>query len=69
LAKPIPKPPNSLPLCIAAISNALTLLIEGDYFADNEANKTIVRYVLDVFKCQNGYISSQIYKEVIKMPG
>jgi hypothetical protein len=54
LAKSVPKPPNSLPLCIAVISNGLNELIEGDYFADDEANKTIVTYVLDVFKYPDG---------------
>jgi hypothetical protein len=69
LVNSITKSPNSLPLGIAEISNAYTELIEGDYFADNEANKTIVTYVLDVIKCLDGYMSSQIYKEVIKIPG
>jgi hypothetical protein len=69
LAKSIPKPPNSLPVGLVAISNIYSELIEGDYFADNEANKTIVTYILGVFKCPDGYMSSQIYREVIKMPG
>jgi hypothetical protein len=69
LAKPVPKPPYSLPLGVAVVSNGLSELIEGDYFTDDEVNKIIVIYVLDVFKCPDGYMSSQIYKEVIKLPG
>jgi hypothetical protein len=68
LAKIIPKPLYSLPLGIAIVSDGLSEFIEGDYFT-NEANKTIVTYVPDVLKCPDGYMSSQIYKEVIKMPG
>jgi hypothetical protein len=69
LAKSVPKPPYSLPLGVAVKSNGLGELIEGDYFTDDDVNKTIVTYVPDVFKCPDGYISSQIYKEVIKIPG
>jgi hypothetical protein len=36
------------------LSNIYSELIEGDYFPDNEANKTIIAYVLDVFKFQDG---------------
>jgi hypothetical protein len=67
LAKSITKPPNSLPVAFVAILNAYSELIEGDQFFD--INKTVVTYVLDVFKCPDGYISSQIYKEVVKIPG
>jgi hypothetical protein len=67
LAKSIPKPPNSLPVGFIAISKVFSELIEGDQF--NDVNKTVVTYVLDVFKCLDGYMSSQIYKEVIKIPG
>jgi hypothetical protein len=69
LAKSIPKPPNSLPVGLAAFSNIFNELIEGDHFIDNEANKTVVTYVPDVFKCPNSYMSSQIYKEVTKILG
>jgi hypothetical protein len=69
LAKSVPKPPYSLPLGVEVVSNGLSELIEGDYFTDNEVNKTIVTYIPDVFKCPDGYMSSQTYKEVIKMPG
>jgi hypothetical protein len=65
LAKSIPKPPNSLPVVFVAIFNAYSELIEGDQFSD--INKTIVTYVPDVFKCLDGYMSSQIYKEVTKI--
>jgi hypothetical protein len=41
--------------------------VEGDQFSD--INKTVVTYVLDIFKCPDGYMSSQIYKEVTKIPG
>ncbi|MDR1945049.1 MAG: hypothetical protein LBQ59_03010 [Candidatus Peribacteria bacterium] len=68
LAKTVPKLLYSLPFGFAVVSNGQSELIEGDYSAD-EANKTIVTYVPDVFKCPDDYMSSQIYKEVIKMPG
>jgi hypothetical protein len=50
------------------VSYGLSELIEGDYFADSEANKTIMTYILDVFKCPDGYMSSQIYKERLVHP-
>jgi hypothetical protein len=67
LAESIPKPPNSLLVVFVAISNAYSELIEGVQFSD--INKTVVTYVLDVFKFPDGYMSSQIYKEVTKIPG
>jgi hypothetical protein len=67
LAESIPKPPNSLPVGFMAISKAYSEIIDGDHFED--INKTVVTYVLDVFKCPDGYMSSQIYKEVVKVPG
>jgi hypothetical protein len=67
LAKSIPKSPNSLPVGFLAILKAYSELVEGDQFTD--INKTVVTYVLDVFKCPDGYMSSQIYKEVTKIPG
>jgi hypothetical protein len=67
LAKSIAKVSNSLPVAFVSISKAYSELIEGDQFTD--INKTVVTYVLDVFKCPDGYMSSQIYKEVIKIPG
>jgi hypothetical protein len=67
LAKSIPKPPNSLPVGFIAILKAYSELIEGDQF--NDINKTVVTYVRDLFKCRDGYMSSQIYKEVTKIPG
>jgi hypothetical protein len=67
LANLIPKSPNSLPVGFIAISKAYSELIEGDQF--NDINKTVVTYVLDIFICPDGYMSSQIYKEVIKIPG
>jgi hypothetical protein len=69
LAKSIPKPPNSLPLGLIAISEIYSELIEGNQFIGNEVNKTVVTYVLNVFKCPDCYMSTQIYKEVIKIPG
>jgi hypothetical protein len=60
LPKCLPKPPFSLPLGIAVVSNGLSELIEGDCFADSEANKTIVTHVLDVFKCPDCYMFSQV---------
>jgi hypothetical protein len=68
LAKSNPKPPYSLPLGVVVVSNGLSELIEGDYFTDDEVNKTIVRYIPDIMKCPDGYMSSQIYKEIIKLP-
>jgi hypothetical protein len=62
----VAKIPNSLPVEFVSISKAYSELIEGDQFTD--INKTVVTYVLDVFKCPDGYMSSQIYK-VIKIPG
>jgi hypothetical protein len=67
LAKSILKPPNSLLVGFIAISKAYSELIEGDQFTD--INKTVITYVLDVFKCPDCYMSSQIYREVIKIPG
>jgi hypothetical protein len=69
LAKSVPKPTYSLPFGVVVVSNGLSELIEGDYFTDDDVNKTIVTYILDVLKCPDGYMSSQIYKEVIKLPG
>jgi hypothetical protein len=66
LAESIPKPPNSLLVAFMAISKAYSEIIEGDHFED--VNKTVVTYVPDVFKCPDGYMSSQIYKEVVKVP-
>jgi hypothetical protein len=66
LAKSIPKPPNSLHVGFLAILKAYGELIEGDQFTD--INKTVVTYVQDVFKCPDGYMSTQIYKEVTKIP-
>jgi hypothetical protein len=67
LAKSIPKPPKSLPVEFLAILKTYSELIEGDQFSD--VNNTVVTYVPDVFKCPDGYMSSQIYKEVTKIPG
>jgi hypothetical protein len=67
LAESIAKPPSSLPVAFVAITKAYDEIIEGDHFED--INKTVVTYVPDVFKCPDGYMSSQIYKEVIKVPG
>jgi hypothetical protein len=67
LAESIPKPPIPLPVAFMAISKAYSEIIEGDHFED--INKTVFTYVPDVFKCPDGYMSSQIYKEVIKVPG
>jgi hypothetical protein len=67
LAKSIAKVPNSLTVNFVSISKAYSELIEGDQFSD--VNNTVVTCVPDVFKCPDGYMSSQIYKEVIKIPG
>jgi hypothetical protein len=66
LTKSIAKVPNSLPVAFVSISKAYSELIEGDQFSD--VNNTVVTYVPDVFKCPDGYMSSQIYK-VTKIPG
>jgi hypothetical protein len=58
LAKSVAKVPNSLPVAFVSISKAYSELIEGDQFTD--INKTVVTCVPDVFKCRDGYMSSQI---------
>jgi hypothetical protein len=58
--------PYYLSVAFVSISKAYSELVEGDKFSD--VNNTVITYVLDVFKCPDGYMSSKIYKEVTKIP-
>jgi hypothetical protein len=69
LANIIPNSSSLLPSEFVTISKVHSELIEGDHFLDKEVNKTFVTDVLDVFKFPDGYMSTQIYKEVVKVPG